>query len=220
MISKHRPNPPYAYVIVGAAVIILVSLWGVYFSFGIFFKSMMAEFGWTRAMISGGFSLASLTSGFTAAILGWLNDRIGPRKVMTLCGIFLGAGCLLLSRTDSLIYFYICYGLIIGFALGGGFIPLMSTVTRWFEADRGLMTGIVLFEIGGGVMIGPLVSGLLISTNDWRVSYLTIGISALILLIIISQFLRRDPAKLGQLPYGETEITGDELVLANRDLSY
>ena len=82
------------------------------------------------------------------------------------------------------------------------------------------MTGIVLSGIGAGVMVGPPVSGWLISNYGWRLSYFTIGILSLILLTITGQFLRRDPAKLGQLPYGETEVTGEGLVLENKEFSY
>ena len=138
--TKARRTPYYGYVIVALAFLIMVIQWGVIYSFGVYFKPMIAEFGWTRAMTSGAFSIAFILSGLVVVYMGWLNDRLGPRFVMSLCGLLLGTGCLLLSRTDSLWRFYLYYGVVIGLAMGGNFIPLISTVARWFAANRGLMT--------------------------------------------------------------------------------
>lgn len=218
--GSKNPRTYYGYIVVVASFIVLVTFWGATHGFGVFLKSLTVEFGWTRAMTSGAYSLSMFVMGLSYIVSGRLTDRFGPRIVVTICGFIFGTGYLLMSQITTIWQLYLIYGVVIAIGMSGGSVPMASTVTRWFTKRRGLMTGIVLSGIGGGVMIGPLVSGLLISNNNWRLSYLTIGISAMILLIIISQFLRRDPAKLGQLPYGDTEITGGELVLANRELSY
>ena len=68
------------------------------------------------------------------------------------------------------------------------------------------MTGIALSGIGVGILIMPPVANWLISTYDWRTSYIIIAILALVLIILAAQFLRRDPRQVGQLPYGESEV--------------
>ena len=190
MTRHHTPTPSYGYLLVLLAFTIMVIQWGVFFSFGVYFKPMIAEFGWTRAMTSGGFSLASLVGGFVTAYLGWLNDRVGPRTVMTLCGLSLGLGCMLLSRTGSLWHFYVFYGVIIGFALGGGFIPLMSTVARWFTYNRGLASGIVASGVGVGALVGPQISNKLLMAFGWRGAYFMTGITALVIVVATAQFLK------------------------------
>ena len=45
------------------------------YSFGVFFKPMMAEFGWTRAMTAGAYSLRSIQGGIASPILGWVIDK-------------------------------------------------------------------------------------------------------------------------------------------------
>jgi MFS family permease len=66
------------------------------------------------------------------------------------------------------------------------------------------MTGIILSGNGIGVLVGPPVATRLISTYDWRVSYLIMGGVVLVIVTLAANFLRRDPAQMGQVPYGES----------------
>ena len=73
----------YGYVIVTIAFCMLVLTVGTRLSFGIFFKPVLTEFGWTRAMTSGAYSLAVIVHGLLSIVMGGLNDRLGPRIVLT-----------------------------------------------------------------------------------------------------------------------------------------
>jgi len=195
----------YGYVIVLAAFLIMAVMWGAFNSFGIFFEPILIEFGWTRAATSGAFSLCLVIAGFFAIVAGRLNDRFGPRIVMTVSGLFLGSGYLLMSQISAIWQLYLFYGVIVGIGSGGSFVPLASTISRWFVKGRGLMTGITASGIGMGIMIMPPIASWLISSYGWRISYIIMGIIVLTLIILATQFLRRDPSQMGQLPYGEAE---------------
>jgi len=209
MKSHNEPRIYYGYIVVLIACLILTVTQGTYFSFGVFFKPLLEDFGWTRAMTSGAFSICSILVGLLHIITGRLNDRIGPRFVMTVCGIFLGIGYLLMSRIGALWQFYLIYGAIIAMGMSGGYIPLTSTVSRWFVKRRGLMTGIVAAGTGFGTLIVPPIASRLIVTYDWRDSYSIVGIAAIIIIVLASQFLRRDPSQVGQLPDGEKEAKAE-----------
>ena len=62
---------------------------GTYVAFGVFFKPLLAEFGWSRATLSGASSLAFLLMGFLGILVGNLNDKLGPRRVMAVTGFFM-----------------------------------------------------------------------------------------------------------------------------------
>jgi OFA family oxalate/formate antiporter-like MFS transporter len=47
----------YGYFIIMASFSIMFVMWGVHFAFGVFFKPILSDFGWTRAMTSGAYSL-------------------------------------------------------------------------------------------------------------------------------------------------------------------
>jgi len=180
----------------------MVIIYGAKFAFGVFFKPLLTEFGWTRAMTSGAFSLTMVTHGLLGIIMGGLNDRFGPRIVLTLCGFIAGIGYLLMSQINTVWQFYLFYGVIIGIGMSGVWVPLLSTTARWFVARRSMMTGIVLTGTGIGTLIAPPVATRLISTYDWRISYIILGSIVLIVVVLTAQLLRRDPAQMGQMPYG------------------
>jgi MFS family permease len=166
---------------------------------------VLTEFSWTRAMISGAFSLSMFLHGLLGIVTGALTDRFGPRVVMTLCGFLLSLGYLLMSQTSTIWQLYLFYGVIIGTGMAGAFVPLTSTVARWFVKRRSMMTGIVLTGIGIGSLIAPPVAHWLVSIYDWRLSYVILGSSVFLIIVLSAQFLRQPLTQVGQLPYGENE---------------
>ena len=204
-----EPRFFYGYIVVVAAFFIMVLMWGIFFTFGVFFKPLLTEFGWTRAVTSGAFSLSWIIQGLLAIVMGRVNDRLGPRIVITVCGSILGLGYLLMSQISTLWQLYLFYAVLIAIGMSGTFVPLASTVARWFVKRRGMMTGIVVAGTGIGGLIAPPVANWLISIYDWRVSYIILGSIALVVVVLVAQLLRRDPTQVGQMPYGENkEETG------------
>jgi MFS family permease len=194
----------YGYYVVLFAFIIMLLAYGVRTSFGVFFKPMQEEFSWTRAFTSGAVTVSMLVQGVWGIFMGRVNDRVGARLVITLCGLLLGAGLLLTAMTHYSWELYVFYGLIIGLGMGGVFVALMSTVTRWFYKNRGLMTGIVLAGIGFGTVMMAPVSNWLISLYGWRRTNVILGLAVLVVVVCAAQFLKRDPSKIGTAAYGET----------------
>ena len=211
MTENKKPKFFYGYFVVLAAFLTLAVMAGTMYSFGVFFKPLLTEFGWTRAMTSGAFSLYMLLHGLFYIFTGRLNDRFGPRIVVTACGLFFGLGYLLMSQMSAIWHLYLFYGVIIAIGGSGGFVPLVSTVARWFVKRRGLMTGITVSGVGAGTMIVPPITSRLIATYDWRISYTIVGIIASVLIVLAAQFLRRDPSQVGQVPYGEEEVKAENL---------
>jgi len=195
----------YGYIVVAAAFCIMVVIWSTFLTFGVFFKPVLSEFGWTRAVTSGAFSLSMVMQGLLGIAMGWLTDRLGPRLVMTICGVLLGLGYLLMSQIGTVWQLYLFYGVIVGIGMSGAWVPLLSTIARWFNKRRSMMTGIVVAGNGVGNLIGPPVASWLISTYDWRMSYIILGSAVLVVIVVAAQFLRRDPAQMGQVPYGEAK---------------
>ena len=210
----------YGYIVTSASFLVAMATWGANSSFGVFLKPILSEFGWTRASIAGAYSLSAVLTGVFSIIMGRLNDRFGPRLMVTVCGLLVGMGYLLMSRTSSIWQVYLFFGLIVGIGMGASTTPLLSTVARWFVSRRGMMTGIVLIGVSVGIMIWPPLSRWLISDYGWRTAFIILGTMALVIVIFAAQFLRRDPGQMGQLPYGESEAEQKSLDLQNTDFSF
>ena len=203
--NMKRPKYFYGYNIVASGFGIQAVGIGTFIAFGVFFKPLLADFGWSRATLSGAQSLALLIAGFLGILVGRLNDRFGPRVVMTVAGFFFGLGLLLMSGLNNVWQLYLFYGVVVGIGLSSIDIIPLSTTARWFVRRRGMMTGIAKVGTGTGQFVIPLVASILIAAYGWRTSYIIIGAIAMVLLISIGQLLRRDPTRMGLLPDGDRE---------------
>jgi OFA family oxalate/formate antiporter-like MFS transporter len=198
----------YGYVLVFSGFLIMLSMYGTLYSFGVFLKPLLNEVGRTRAAVSGAYSLCFFLSGALAMVAGGLTDRIGPRTVIAGSGILIGSGYILLSRTNTLLDLYLCYGLLVGTGMSGGITPVLSTITKWFKERRGLMTGFVVAGVGTGTLIMPPIANALISAYGWRTSFLLLGMIVLAVITGLAQLFLGDPASKGLLPYGSEDAAG------------
>jgi MFS family permease len=175
---------------------------GTYFSYGVLFNPLIDEFGWSRAAISGAASMAFLLMGFLGIGVGRLNDRFGPRVLMTVSGVFFGLGYFLMSRLESIWQLYLFFAIIFGIGLSTIDVIAMTTIARWFVRKRGIVTGIVKVGTGGGQMVIPFLVSILVIRYGWRSSCVIVGVAVLIILVAIAQLLRRDPGQMGLAPDG------------------
>ncbi|MDJ0819354.1 MAG: MFS transporter [Desulfobacterales bacterium] len=211
----------YGYNIVAAGFTIQAVCIGALFAYGVFFKEIQAEFGWSRATISGASSLALLMMGAAGVLAGRLNDRIGPRILIAVSAVFLGLGYLLLSRIQSPWQLYVVFGILAGIGFSTHDVITLSTVARWFDKRRGAMSGIVKVGTGSGQLLGPMLATLLLTVFGWRYSNVIIGAAILVALLLVAQLMRRDPQEMGLLPDGRIsksngrngEVTGRSLIL-------
>ncbi|MFO7984284.1 MAG: MFS transporter [Desulfatiglandaceae bacterium] len=205
MISFGIPSRfSYGSIIILACFLIQGIGVGSFVAYGVFFKPLVVEFGWSRATISGASSVAFLLMGLLGILAGNLNDRFGPRMIMTVTGVFFGCSYLLLSQLHTAWQLYLFYGLVAGIGLSSIDVIPLTTTARWFLSRRGLMTGLVKVGTGAGQLTIPLVAGLCITTLGWRHAYLIMGLIVLVFVIGSGQLLRRDPGQMGQFPDGRT----------------
>lgn len=184
---------------------------GISGTFGIFYKPMMADFGWSRADTVSAYSICTFMMAILSIITGWLSDRLGPRIVVILFGSFFGISFLLMSQITSLWQFYVIYGVIASIGLSVTTAPIMSTVARWFSRRRGLMTGIVQTGLGiGGLIFVPL-TGWLILKYGWRTAYCMLGFIALAGFIISGLLMKGDPQDVGQFIDGVADLHDSRL---------
>ena len=168
----------YGWVIVVACMGIMAMHTGLMYTYGIFFKHLTADFGWSRGATSGVHSVFMITHGLFATGMGWLVDRFGPAKIMTFCAFIAGLGLVLTSQIQALWQLYIAYGVIFGIGASGGFITTMATTARWFVKRRGLALGIVASGAGLGTLLLAPISERLIDSFGWSLAYIVLGAAA------------------------------------------
>jgi MFS transporter, OFA family, oxalate/formate antiporter len=195
----------YGYIVLAASFFILMILCGAQFSFGVFLKPVLTEFGWTRSVTAAAFSLYFVFFGSSGIFMGRVSDRFGPRVVVTVCSFLVSGGYLLLSQITEVWQIYLIYGVLLSIAMSGIFISISSTIVRWFTTKMGLASGITSAGIGAGIVVIPLIASLLISSYSWRISYMFVGLTALIV-PILAQFLKRAPGNEQNVIHGTDEV--------------
>jgi MFS family permease len=218
-VQRGKPRIFYGYILVATGFVIQILAWGIYNSYGVFFNPLLDKFSWSRATISGASSLAQMVVGIGAIAFGHLNDRLGPRMLIAFGGILAGLGYFLMSQINDVWQLYLFYGLMVGFGLSGTDVMLLSTTARWFIKRRGMMSGIVKMGTGVGITVMPLLSAWLISSHGWRTAFGVLGIALAIVMVLGAQLLRRDPARMGQLPDGERTGESTNLYLPESGLT-
>jgi MFS family permease len=191
----------YGWVVVAAGFMVMFLTYGVQYSFGLFFAALSSEFGWSRASLSGVFSLYAGTYSFLGLVAGRLTDRWGPRRVVLLGGLLLGSGLALAGTVHTLPPLYATY-LVAGLGMSTAYVATSTTAVRWFAARRGFAVGLVMGGAGVGLLVCPPVVAFLIDRTGWRHAYLIIGTTLGLLLVGLSGLLVREPASRGLLPYG------------------
>ncbi len=146
------------------------------YSLGVFMKPLQDAFGWGRADISAGISIAVTISAIFSVFVGLLVDRIGPRVVGIIGIVMVTGGVTLLgTATGTLINWYLLW-LVIAAGLCG-ILPSVwsSAVTSRFYASRGLALAITLCGGAIGSSLVPLISGWLLDRYGWRLGFAGLG---------------------------------------------
>jgi MFS family permease len=183
----------YRWVIVAVGALMTCVAIGAMFSLAVYLEPMSEASGWSRAGISSAMTLDFLVMGVAGFGWGAVSDRFGPRIVVLIGAVLLGAGLVLASMATSLIAFQLAYGVLVGLAAGAFFAPMIATVTTWFETNRGLAVSLVSAGMGVAPMTVSPFAGWLVSTYDWRTAMSVIGIAAWIILIPAALLVRRAP---------------------------
>ena len=192
----------YGWWMVGAATILNFFMGGTFiYGFTVFFNPIRNTFGWGAAVTSVAFTLQRLEAGFLEVLVGFLVDKVGPRKLMLTGWSVVGLGFLLMSRVNALWSFYGAF-LIIATGLNfAAFVVIFTTIANWFEKKRSRAMTVVVTGFGASGTLVPLVA-LGVSELGWRETLTVAGVGLWLIGIPLSSLMRHKPSQYGYLPDG------------------
>jgi MFS family permease len=200
---------PYRWVIVAAGGFLGCVAIGAMFCLPVFLVPLTAATGWSRTGVSSAMTIGFLTMAASGLAWGLLVDRIGPRPVVLIGTILLGAGLALASRATSLLAFQLFFGALVGVSISAVLPPLMATVTRWFETQRSLAVSLVSAGFGMAPMTMSPFAAWLIARMDWRSAMLVIA-GVVLALMLPAAFLIRKPPSLAEAGRAAAENSDDQ----------
>ena len=195
----------YGYAILFLCFLNTLFVRGAFGSFSVFYVALLEDFHWSHAVGASVVSLNSLVYASVSPGVGFLFDRLGPRVLMPLAGLFMGVGFILSGFSESLWQLYFYYGIVAAVGQGGlGFVTQSALLSAWFVRRRATAIGLATAGQGFGLITLVPLAQIWIERSGWRAAFMLVG--ALILIGVIplnAVFQRRTPALVGQWPDGE-----------------
>jgi len=198
----------YGWWIVLATNIICMIGYGTWlYSFGVFFKPMADEFGWTRAMTAGAYSLRSIEGGIASPIVGWAVDKYGSRGVILVGAIVSGLSFVSMPLVDSLLGFYLIYGVALSTGMSAMlYLPAWTVIAKWFKRRLSLAMALLAVGAGLGGLICAPASAFLIAQFGWRSAFVILGVVVWIVAIPLAFVVRNSPEEMGLRPDGDAPL--------------
>ena len=208
------------WIVVTAATSINLIL-GVLYSWGVIGKALVGQWHWTKAQAALPFTVSTGAFALTMIFAGKCQDKVGPRYVATLGGIILGAGLMASSLVHSPIGMLWTFGLIGGVGIGIGYSATTPSAIKWFSPSKmGLIAGVVVSGVGlAAVYMSPLTAWLL-GKFDIPSTFLLVGLGALVLVPLLSQFLSNPPVALSQTGNERRLDPSPEAATATREFAW
>jgi MFS family permease len=187
-------NTSYRWVIVAAGGLLGCMAIGAMFSLPVFLLPISRDTGWSVTGVSSAMTIGFLSMALASMAWGTLSDRLGPRLVVLAGSVILSASLTLASLATSLIAFQLLFGLLIGSAAAAILVPMMASVTGWFDTHRSLAVSLVSAGMGMAPMTMSPFAAWLITIYDWRTSLQIIAVLVAVVMIPVSFLIRRPPA--------------------------
>jgi sugar phosphate permease len=206
-----KPEKPFhwAWVIVATLFVDLFINYSVRIGYGVILPEMISSLGFTRT------DTASIYNAYLFAYIaitpfsGYLTDRLGARRVITVCCFILGIGVILMGTINTLRTACLFYALV-GLGATGMWTPVLTLVQRWFTPKkRGLALGIISPGYGLGFAAMGAAFPWIVRNYTWRHAWYFLGATALAMVFANAFLLKSDPEKAGYRPWGEKEDSPD-----------
>jgi predicted MFS family arabinose efflux permease len=174
--------------------------WGTLFSvFPLFVAPLEFQFGWSRAEVNAGLTLALLVGGLAAVPVGRMVDRRGGRQLMALGSLGGSLVLLALAAVDSLPVFWALWtvmGLVQATALWG---PAMALVVGTARNPPRAIAGIT-FVTGFSTTLFVPIGAALIEALGWRGAWAVLAVIQAVPGLLIWWLLPPDPLRPATAP--------------------
>lgn len=180
------------YVIASCGVILHLMLGSTY-AWSVYRNPIIAETSWNQSAIAFAFSLAIFCLGMSAAFMGQVVEKFGPRVTGTISAILYASGNILTGfaiAQHSIFLLYLGYGVLGGIGLGTGYVTPVSMIIKWFPDKRGLATGLAIMGFGFASLLTSPIAHFLITKYDVINTFYLLGGAYFLVMLIVSQFLK------------------------------
>jgi MFS family permease len=186
----------------------LALAYGIWYSYSVVLVALLEEFGWSRSVLAGAFSVFTLVHGGVNPVIGALCARFRPMRVMAGGGVAMGLALFADSFIATPLQLYLSFGVLTALAVGlAGWVPALVHVQREFQDRLGLSIGIISSGVGVGMVLVVPLAQLLIDAFGWRTAFRVLGVMSVVWIVPASLWLMRAPRgeNRGQSPIKQNQ---------------
>jgi len=175
----------------------------------VFIFPISDDLGWSRTLIAGAASLGGLVAAVTSPVVGWASDKYGVRLILAISVLAMGISTFSLAWATVPIAFYLAFGM--GRVLFSSSFQIGPSVvvSRWFVRRRGRATGMLFLAHSMGMVLFPLIAGMVIHYWGWQAAWMVLGAIVWVAALgPVSLLIRQSPEAMGlapDLPQGRPE---------------
>jgi MFS family permease len=206
-------------VILAVCFVDLFVNYSVRLGYGVVLPEMISALGFSRTAGGSIYNAYLFTYIAITPFTGYLTDRLGARRVITVCILILGFGVVLMGTVNTLWSACLAFG-IAGLGATGLWAPVITLVQRWFAFNRrGFALGILSTGFGLGFATMGAVFPWIVKYFNWRYAWFYLGAMALVMVAVNALFLRSEPARLGVQPWGEKQAGAAEGIPVKKNVA-
>jgi sugar phosphate permease len=196
----------YAWIVAAVTFVVLLITAGVRATPGLLMVPLEAEFGWSRALISGAVAINIALFGLIGPFAASVMDRWGLRRVILAAVALLALSVTLTTLMRHEWQLVLLWGVLVGTGTGVTSMVLAAVVvSRWFEQRRGVVLGALSAANATGQLVFLPVLAAVIEQRGWRSAALIVAAAAVVVFGLVALFMRDRPQDVGLLRYGQLD---------------
>ena len=188
-----KPNTSIRWFYLSVGVIAMLFA-GILYAWSILKAPLSIEFGWSASQLALNFTLAMSFFCIGGLLGANISKRLGSRIALMSAGVLSASGFILTAflQNSSVGMLYLSYGVLAGLGIGIAYNVLISTVSAWFPDKKGLCSGCLMMGFGASaLLLGNAANTLFQSNLGWRNTYILLGVSICIVLVIAALLLQK-----------------------------
>ncbi len=201
--ASSKPTP-YHWLTVATGLVMLTVVNGIInSSISAFDKTLLQEFGWTRAELKFRESVTSGVAIFLLILSGILIDRIGSKKMILIGTTLLAIGLACYTQIQNKYQMYAVHIILAMSLVSAGTTAVVVLASSWYKSNRGIVLGIMLMGTSLGGVVFPKFIKASIEANGWRETMMLMIVLPICLFVWTLFFVKNRPQERGLQPVGE-----------------
>ncbi|MDR0436667.1 MAG: MFS transporter, partial [Bacteroidales bacterium] len=185
-----------ANIILIAGVLFNLSI-GVLYAWSVIKTKLIDDWNWTSSEAGLPYTIAIVSFALAAFFGGRMQDKIGPRKVVTCGGILVGLGLIISGLVGNSYPLGIAlgFGVVTGAGIGLGYSSVLPPAIKWFHpSKKGLVGGLIVGGFGVAAVYFAPVANVLLNKFGIETTLMILGIATIVISTPIAQLIKNPPA--------------------------